>query len=167
VPPRYKGQIQGYDVWEVDHLNQPTPLFPPQPETPVTKSPAEIRVATRLATIAHKGGTLEHTHKPEVYIENPILRGAVPDYKTTALALAAQLLDARDRLAQQVKINDLLAEEGNKNRATISEMYTDRYNIEGQVRALESHWSAFFWPKSIRTRLRQLGVTGNGKYQRL
>lgn len=53
--------------------------------------------------IAHKSGVLDVTDQIEVTIDYPISRGAVVDYKATALSLAAQLSDLQVKSAEAEK----------------------------------------------------------------
>lgn len=110
-----------------------------------------IEVAQRGKSKPDKDGTLHPLPGIETYIKNPVMKGAVLDYKATALQLADQLLDAQDLLADERNIRT-------RNCRTIDAMHNEQTRARDQLKRMSAHWTALFWPKSWWNAVRACGV---------
>lgn len=103
----------------------------------------------RTSRTADTSGGLGTVPETEVCIENPVMRGAVIDYKATALALAAQVIHLNERHASRDLIEASHKRTLNKLHDTIGRLYAERENFQSAIEAAGSHWSAIFWPRRI------------------
>jgi DNA repair ATPase RecN len=85
----------------------------------------------------------------KVVIADPIMRGAVPDYKRTAEEFAARTLSLQD----QLKIaNDHIRDQAKKlsqRDAHIQELYTDFDKRGADLARLRSHWAVRLFAKGL------------------
>lgn len=85
-----------------------------------------------------------------ITIGNPVRKGAVIDYKATALALAARAMALQDHAEErEAKLRDANKMVNDARRANVDE-YNERREILNALRT--SFWS-FLLPRSIKARL--------------
>jgi hypothetical protein len=111
---------------------------------------AELKVYWLNEKKTHKDGSLDATGNIVPFIENPVMKGAVPDYKATSLAVAELLLREQvrtktlaERMQKWIDSYDRLARE----TRTEHDLVVDTKGIAHKYRG---HWSLWFLPTELR-----------------
>lgn len=115
------------------------------PQSTPAPAPEHIRVIETLNDDLSKSYT----------IANPIMVGAVINYKATALALAEQLYTAN---AQSERLAATIRQHANQSR-TIDSLYHERDRTNAAIASAMSHWSTMFWPKSLWSQFKSAGLS--------